>query len=317
MRKIAFFAIALCIFSFSVSGAEASVGVKNNAAYGAGLTAYIEGCKAYSEGDWTTAILMLKKAVAYPENLNPDSYYMLISSEINAEENKSALDDCDFYLEKYPSTIYFPRVQFYKGKLLFTLGEYEKSIIVLSDFCHQNEADDLYPTALYYIAEALYAGYRYDEAKGIYERIVTEYPDCQKFAASEFRIEAISQRQREEKLLYLLKQTGEEYLSAKEEYEKQLRMYNPETIISTKMKLSEAQQKNEDLQRKVQDLENQLDMYRNSKSYSASSYNSVSYKDGVDVPNAEPFNETRGQVRLLRQKALDAQKALSNQNSSE
>ena len=304
IKKIAVFALCSVFALFSISAA---------ASMGSGTLAFVEGCKAYSEGDWTTAVFMLKKAVAYPENSTADSYFMLISSEINAGQNKGALDDCDFYLDNYKKSVYYPRIQFYKGKLLYSLGEYDKSIITLGDFCHQNENNDLYPLALFYIAESLYAGYRYDEARPIYQRIVESYADCAKCSEAQFKLESIIQRQREEKLLYLLKQTGEEYLSAKEDYERQLRMYNPEAISQTRAKLTEVQQQNADLQRQVRDLEGQLEMMKGSKAYSASSYNSVSHKEGVDVPNAEPFNETRDQIRLLRQKAIDAQRALTEQ----
>lgn len=311
-RKIAVIAVSLGLSLFSMSALFGAAGTS-----GSGTAAFIEGCRAYSEGDWTTAVFMLKKAVAYPENSTADSYFMLISSEINAGQNKSALDDCDFYLENYKKSVYYPRVQFYKGKLLYSLAEYDNAIITLSDFCHQNENSDLYPLALFYIAESLYAGYRYNEARPVYERIVEQYPDCSKKPDAQFKIEAIIQRQREEKLLYLLKQTGEEYLSAKEDYERQLRMFNPEAVSQTRQKLNESQQQNADLQRQVRDLEGQLEMLKGSKAYSASSYNSVSNAEGVDVPNAEPFNETRDQVRLLRKKAIDAQRALTAQSQQE
>ena len=302
----------IAVLGFSLFTGSALFGAAGTS--GSGSAAFVEGCRAYSQGDWTTAVFMLKKAVAYPENCNPDSYFMLIASEINAGHDKNALDDCDFYLENYQKSVYYPRVQFYKGKLLYNLGEYEKSIITLSDFCHQNEKCDLYPMALFYIGESLYAGYRYDEARPIYERVIDEYPTCVKKPEAQYKLDSIMQRQREEKLLYLLKQTGEEYLSAKEEYERQLKMYNLDAVEQTRQKLAEAQQENENLQRQVRDLEGQLQMMRGSKAYSASSYNSVSYKDGVDVPNAEPYNETRDQVRLLRKKAIDAQKRLSEQD---
>ncbi len=308
IKKIAVFALFAGLSLFSVFAAASS---------GSGTAAFIEGCRAYSEGDWTTAVFMLKKAVAYPENNTADSYFMLISSEINAGQNKSALDDCDFYLENYKKSVYYPRVQFYKGKLLYSLAEYDKAIITLSDFCHQNEKSDLYPLALFYIAESLYTGYRYNEARPIYERIVEQYPECSKKAEAQFKIESIIQRQREEKLLYLLKQTGEEYLSAREDYERQLRMFNPEAVNQTRQKLSESRQQNADLQRQVRDLESQLEMLKASKAYSGASYNSVSNAEGVDVPNAEPFNETRDQIRLLRKKAIDAQRMLSAQQEQE
>ena len=145
-----------------------------------------------------------------------------------------------------------------RGKLLYSLGDYEKAIIVLSDFCHQNESSELYPSALFYIAESLYAGYKYDEAETLYEGILTQYPDSDKVSASQFRMESIAQRSREEKLLYLLKQTGEEYLAAKEDYEKQLRLYNSEAINTTRERLVDAQQKNKELEEQIRDLETQI-----------------------------------------------------------
>ena len=166
--------------------------------------AYLEGCKAFSRGEWNSAVFLLKKAAAYEENHNPDTYYMLIAAEIYAEDNKTALSDCDDFVKMFPDSIYVPRIQYMKGKILYSLGEYEKSIVVLSDFCHRNEDSELYPLALFYIAECLFTDYKYEEAEAIYERIVVNYPSCEKVAAAQFRIENIAQRSREEKLLYLL-----------------------------------------------------------------------------------------------------------------
>ena len=224
----------------------------------ASSAAYLEACKAFSRGEWESAELLLRKAVAYPQNNNADTNYMLITAEIYAEDNSRALKDTEAFLHNYPGSIYTPRVQDMRGKLLYSLGDYEKAIIVLSDFCHQNESSELYPSALFYIAESLYAGYKYDEAETLYERIITQYPDSDKVSASQFRMESIAQRSREEKLLYLLKQTGEEYLAAKEDYEKQLRLYNSEAINTTREKLLDSQAKNQELEEQIRDLENQI-----------------------------------------------------------
>ena len=223
-----------------------------------GMTAFQDGLTAYSKGQWDSAVFLLKKAAGYPENFNPDTYYMLITSEVYAGDNPEALDDCDIFLENFQDSLLKPRVDYLKGRILYSLGEYEKSIIILSDFCHEYDSDEMYSYALFYIGEALYAGYRYDEASSIYERVVTDFPEAPKATAAQYRLDSISQRSREEKLLYLLKQTGEEYLFAKEEYEKQLRMYNSESVASTKQKLLDAQRKNQDLEEKILELENQL-----------------------------------------------------------
>lgn len=294
-------------------------------------SAFVEGCRAYSQGDWTSAKFTLRKAISYKQNVNPDVYYMLIASEVSDGDYKAALSHCDTYLSKFPNTIYYNRISYLKGKVLYSLGENEKAIIILSDFCHQNENDELYPYALFYIGEALFAGYNYDEALSIYQQVVVDYPEFSKTPAAQYRIESIQQRSREEKLLYLLKQTGEEYLSAKEEYEKQLRMFNSDSVNSTRQKLTDVQLRNEELERQVADLENQIAAIQNEmanvekeKSEAIERAEQIE-KEKADlaiirdtkpvkeeVPEKEPYDEKKDQLRLLRLKALEAQRMLEN-----
>ena len=277
-------------------------------------SAFVEACRAYSKGDWSDAKFMLKKAVSYKENLNPDTYYMLIMAEVYDGDSKSALDDCNFFLDSFPTSLYYPRVYYQKGKLLYSLGEYEKSIVVLSDFCHLYQNDELYSFALFYIGESLFAGYKYDEAGSIYERIVTEYPESAKTPAAQYRLETILQRGRVEKLLYLLKQTGEEYLSAKEEYERQLRLYNSEAIDSTRQKLSAAQARNESLEKQVAELELQIAALESNKAESERIIQELRERGETDIPSPEPFDEKKYQLKLLKEKALEAQKMLDAKN---
>lgn len=222
------------------------------------LSAFQEGCTAYARGDWDNAVFLLKKATAYEENQLPDTYYMLITSEIYAGDNSGALDDCEYFLANFSDSILKSKICYLRGRILYNLGDYESAILVLSDFCHEYEKDEMYSQALFYIGESLYAGYKYDEASSVYENIISNYPESSKVSAAQYRLDSILQRSREEKLLYLLKQTGEEYLSAKEDYEKQLKMYNADSVNSTRKKLSEAQKKNQELEQKIIELENQL-----------------------------------------------------------
>lgn len=278
-------------------------------------SAFIEACKSYSRGDWSDARFMLKKAVSYKENLNPDTYFMLIMAEVYDGDNKNALDDCNFFLENFSDSLYYSRVYYQKGKLLYALGEYEKSIVILSDFCHLYEKDELYSYALFYIGESLFAGYKYDEAASVYERIVTEYPESPKTPAAQYRLETILQRGREEKLLYLLKQTGEEYLAAKEEYERQLRLYNSEAVDSTRQKLTAAQSRNESLEKQVADLESQIAALKNNQAESDRIIQELKEAGEKDIPSPEPFDEKKYQLKLLKEKALEAQRMLEAKNT--
>ena len=280
-----------------------------------GSYAFVEGCKSFSLGDWENAIFMLKKAVAYEDYETPDTYYMLITSEVEAGEYKAALNDCDYFLKQFPSSIYISRVTYLKGKILFNLKEYDKSVVVLSDFCHQYKNDDMYSYALFYIAESLYENYKYDEAESIYERIVQEFPNSPKFAASQYRIESILQRSREEKLLYLLKQTGEEYLAAKEDYERQLRLYNSDSVSSAKDRLHESQQKNAELESYVKDLEKQIAELQNQLNLQYEKQDELKKEIEInsmdkEVPSFEPYDETKERIKALKEKAQKVQNLL-------
>ena len=285
-----------------------------SAASESAATAFVEACRFYSRGEWSDAKIMFRKAVSYSENMTPEAYYMLISSEIYDGDNKKALDDCNFFVENFPDSLYFPRVSYQKGKLLYSLGEYEKAIVVLSDFCHGYSSDDLYSYALFYIGESLFAGYKYDEAEAIYERIVNEFPDAEKTPAAQYRLETILQRGREEKLLYLLKQTGEEYLAAKEEYEKQLRLYNSEAVDSARQKLAAAQNRNDALEKKVADLELQINILKTNQTESNRMIQELKENE-KDVPAPQPYDETKLQLKILKNKALEAQKMLDERNT--
>ena len=241
---------------------------------------------------------------------------MLITAEIYAGDDSRALVDTEAFLRNYPDSIYTPRIQYMRGKLLYSLGEYEKAIIVLSDFCHQNETSELYPAALFYIAESLYAGYRYDEAETIYERIISQYPDSDKVSASQFRLESIAQRSREEKLLYLLKQTGEEYLAAKEDYEKQLRLYNSEAINTTRERLLDSQQKNQELEEQIRELENQIAELKAEQAARSEQEQSVI----VAAQKEDVFTDTSStdeDLKLLKQKARLVQWLLDGEKQNE
>lgn len=274
---------------------------------------YTEGCSAFFRGDWDSAVFLLRKTVADYTYNTDDANYMLITAEIYSGDIKGALVDCEDFLISYPKSRYTDRIQYTKGKLLFTLGEYEKAIVTLSDFCHKNEKDSLYPSALFYIAESLYAGYKYDEAEAIYENIITNYPDCEKYSAAQYRMESIAQRSREEKLLYLLKQTGEEYLSAKEDYEKQLKLTNSDSV--TREKLVEYQQRNKELEEQIQDLEVQI---QEMKVLQAQKDAQIAQKEAeeeqkrkeAEINKMNQQKENQEEIRKLKRKALMVEQLL-------
>ena len=209
----------------------------------------VQGYEAYGREDWTSAAFFLRKSAAVKENDTAEIWYMIIMSQVYLEDYENAVRDCDYFFEKFSDSELLPYVQYQKGRALHYLGQNENALILLSDFCHQHPSHAMYPSGLYWIAECFYEDFNFSAAKSIYEKIVSDFPDDSKAAGSKIRLEMIAQREREEKLLYLLKVTGEEYLSSRENYEKQLRQYQTEDTMGLRKKLQEANEKIEELEK--------------------------------------------------------------------
>ena len=213
--------------------------------------ALVQGFEAYRNEDWTSALFFLRQAVATPAISTDETWYMLIMSEVYAGEYAAANADCERFIKQFSFSQYMPYIQYQKGRCLHYLSQNETAIIVLSDFCHQNPTNPLYASALYWIAEAFFAEYNYESARALYERIVVDFPDDAKVGAAQYRLDSIDQRGREEKLLYLLKVTGEENLAAREEYERQLRQYEAEDRLGLRQQLSASEARVAALEREL------------------------------------------------------------------
>ncbi|MBQ9207188.1 MAG: hypothetical protein IJ158_10835 [Treponema sp.] len=200
-----------------------------------------QGADAYKNEDWTSAIFFLRKAVSAPGSTNDETYFMLIKSEIYAGEYRQAQNDCEKFMERFAASPYLEYVQYQNGRLLHLLARNEDAILSLSDFCHQNAESELYPLALFWIAESFYDEYNFESARGLYERVVTDFSACEKAPNAQYKLDLIERRAREEKLLYLLKVIGEENLSTREEYERQLRIYALEDDRGIKKSLIDAE----------------------------------------------------------------------------
>ena len=46
------------------------------------VSAFVEGCRAYTGGDWSSAIFAFRKAVSFSETNTPETNFMLINAEI-------------------------------------------------------------------------------------------------------------------------------------------------------------------------------------------------------------------------------------------
>ncbi len=208
----------------------------------------VQGLEAYRNGDWNTALFFLRKAATMPENITQETWYVLIMSEVFSGDYQSVLTDGNYYTQKFPESGYLPQVRYQMARSEYLLNNYTDAVRDFTSFCNTWPDHELVPSALFWMAECLYQTFNFDQAERLFERIVTEYPQSAKVVESAFRLELLNQREREEKLLYLLRVTGEEYLASKEEYERLLKQYQSEEALSLRSKVR-------DMEAQIQDLE--------------------------------------------------------------
>ena len=206
-RKKIIFVSLFCIFPLFFLGASTSLSL---------------GYEAYASEDWDSAVLFFKKAQALGE-LTDESLYMMIRSQVQLGDFSGAQSSCELFLSSCKGSVYFPYVLYQNGKLLHLLGRNETAALYLCEFCKKNPGSPLYANALYFIAESFFAEYNFDEAKPLYTKIVCDFPASENVQDAKYKIRLIENREREEKLLYLLKAVGEESLSLREEYDRQIK----------------------------------------------------------------------------------------------
>ncbi len=258
----------------------------------------IQGYKAYQKSDWTSAVFLLKKASLQKSGLTADTLYMLINAQMHCGEYQNASADCDLFLKKYPKSNYAPYVEYQEARAFFYIGNYNKTVLLLSDFCHQYPTNEMYPSALFWIAESFYAGNNYKTALPLYKRIVKDFPEDVKNIQAQYRIDTILQKNREEKLIYLLKVVGEEYLATKESYEKKLKIYESYDAPALAAELKDYKQKYKDIQAQL-DAEEQKVNELNQKIQELSS------------------GDKSSRIEELKRKAQEAQSLLDQQTVKE
>lgn len=239
LRAASCFAAAVIFFTVQPEALSAQEGA-SIAIPASSDDALVQGYNSFKGGDWTSATFFLRKAVTVPVNSTQEAWYMLIMSELYSEDYKNAVADCNTFISSFPEGSLKPFVLYQKGRALHYLGQNEDSVLVLSDFCHQYPDNEMYPSALYWIAECFYADYNFDTARTMYERVVTDFPEDAKAQDAAYKLDTISQHEREQKLLYLLKMTSEEYLSMSENYEKLLKQYQTEDMLDLRKQLKAA-----------------------------------------------------------------------------
>ncbi|MDE7290816.1 MAG: tetratricopeptide repeat protein [Treponemataceae bacterium] len=237
-RKLRILVTFFCIFAFGASAfSQEFVSAKNF--YGENLasdTALANAYNAYAAGDYKSASFLFRRALADRRNQSDGALYMLVMAGVQIGDWQGAYADAEYFLSSYPESEYAPLIKYQIGRILFNLGEHDKALMALGDFCHENPESVMYPSALFLIGECFYEGYDFKEARPFYECIVENFPSDEKAKESKYRLDSIDSYDRQEKLLYILQQTGENYLASKESYERTLRRYELENLLGVREK---------------------------------------------------------------------------------
>ncbi len=190
--------------------------------YGKVDDSLVKGLEAYRGQDWTTASLMLRDAIESGSGDNDTVWYMMIMSQIYAGYYESALNNCSHFERIFADSPMKQGLLYHKGRVLHLLGRNQEASTVLADFCIGNADSPMYVSALFWLAECFYDECDFVSAESIYSMIVSEHSSDAKAVDAGERLEEIGRSERERKLLYLLKLTGEEYLSLHEDYDRLL-----------------------------------------------------------------------------------------------
>lgn len=274
----------------------------------------LRGYEAFQNEDWISALFFLRKAVSEAPSLE-HAWYMLILSELYVKEYDQAVIDCKSYLTKFSQGEYKVLVEYQLGKSLYLQGNIEDAIAQLTYFCNEYPESSLYPSALYLLAESFYAGFFYDSSRSLYERLINNFPGDPRIQDAKNRLAAIDRVEREQKLLYLLKVTGEEYMAVKDNYEKQLHLYETEGAMRLQDQYKEKQKSDktlEELNKKNQEQAQRIEQLEQENSLLQSNVQEVTaameekMKEEMakqaekNVPDTSDFDELTKRAEVLK-----------------
>ena len=291
-----FFAVCCALFLCAASFAQTQDASRY--AYGEDL---VYGLEAYKNKDWSNALFFLRKAAGVKESSSEEVWLLMILTEMHVGDYYAVLRDADVFSRRFPSSPYIPNIKYQIQLARFGLGLYEESAEGFSAFVSNYPDHPLLPSALFWAGESLYRQYEYARALPLYKRVIDEYPESPKYAESVYRIDLLKQREREEKLLYLLRVTGEEAAAAREEYERQIKKAESEETISLKRRVRALEEQLTALQTTYAEEKTQKEEL-NAKILELSSANEQLSAEISDSQKAAAELAAKKKAELLRQK---------------
>ncbi len=310
MKKIILVCICVCLLTVSAFA-------QNNAAtqvqpFGED---FVQGLEAYRVGEWDDALFFLKRTSQFQNATSDAVWYFVIMAEVHIGDYTAVLRDGTMFLSIFNNSSYTAEITYQTLYASFEQGLYNQSVSGFASFIQDYPNHAMIPNALYFTGEALYNVYEFTKAKTYYDTIIVNYPNSDKYDSALFRIELLKQREREEKLLYLLRVTGEEAVAAKEDYERQIKQLQSEESLLLSKRVQELEQDIGRLQVEKQELVIQNETLKNT----VQDLNTViaeNAKKVVEPEIIEPEPETQDNSDLissLSEKAIELEKLLGEE----
>ncbi len=262
MKKIVALCLFICLFSgfcFSQTIDES----QNSVSFGQDL---IKGLESYKMGNWEDTLFFLKRTSEFQNASSDVVCFFVVMAEVNMRDFSSVHKDGLSFLEKFPNSAYFEEILYQTLYASFKLGMYEESINGFTKFMEEYPTNEKIDLAIFYTAESLYFMYEFENSRAMYNQLMINYPASAKYSDSKYRLELLEHREREDKLLYLLRVTGEEALSSKELYERQIKELQGEEAVMLRQRVLELENQNKDLLIKNEILQKDLRNFQNANS---------------------------------------------------
>jgi TolA-binding protein len=222
-------ALFFCVITAFASGQANSTRMQN-------------GLRYYSNSQWKEALTEFRAEYASTVNSpqKAEALFWIAMAELNSGSYTAAAHDFDGIEFLDSANSHLAEIPYNKARALYYLGRYTEALALFRLYAESvnpnsrltagirsqsaTTPDSRYVTpydsgteeynkkasALYWIAECLYALGQYSEAELYYATIVDQYPWSYKFEASTYRVALIQEKKRQDELINTLKISGDQ-----------------------------------------------------------------------------------------------------------
>ncbi|MDA8411454.1 MAG: tetratricopeptide repeat protein [Treponema sp.] len=194
------------------------------------------GIAAFKAERWRDALDIFGSVLADPQATadQPEALYWTTLAAMAMGDQATAERSIQVYLTTYPKGARVPDLLYQKGRIQYGRNDWQGALVSFAAFMQAAPSHELYPSALYWSGECMYALGRLDEARRAFVAIITKYPNSVKVEAATYRRDLIDLEFREEELLRLLTWSHEESLRTVEDFRRKEKSYEQAITVYQK-----------------------------------------------------------------------------------